>query len=89
MLKPDGRLCSFSPCIEQVVVTAKTMTERGFMDIRVVECNERRFVRKKLREAGEGEAARGFRTAFTGGQKEDRTHTGYLLFGTVYPAEEL
>jgi tRNA A58 N-methylase Trm61 len=80
VLKNDGRLCSFSPCIEQVVATAKTMTERGFMDIRVVECNERRFVRKKLRE-GEGQ---NFRTVFSGGQKEDRTHTGYLLFGTLY-----
>ena len=80
VLKSDGRLCSFSPCIEQVVATAKVMTEQGFMDIRVIECNERRFARKKLRE-GTGES---FRTVFSGGHKEDRTHTGYLLFGTHY-----
>lgn len=88
-MKPYGRLCSFSPCIEQVVATAKTMTERGFMDIQVVECNERRFVRKRLREELVDAASNVFnsRTVFQGGQKEDKTHTGYLLFGTWYPLD--
>lgn len=88
VLKSDGRLCSFSPCVEQIVVTAKGMTERGFMDIQVVECMERLFSRKILRdgvsEEGNGPSTR---TVFVGGQKEDRTHTGYLLFGTKYDLE--
>lgn len=84
VLQVEGRLCSFSPCIEQIVATAQMMSKRGFLDIQVVECVERRFQRKRLREGGAGGEGEGPRVSFLGGQKEDRTHTGYLLFGTLY-----
>lgn len=34
---PGGRLCSFSPCIEQVQRTCEALTEQGFEEIRTLE----------------------------------------------------
>lgn len=36
-LKPDGVICGFSPCIEQVQRTAKVMNEQGFRNLRFME----------------------------------------------------
>jgi tRNA (adenine57-N1/adenine58-N1)-methyltransferase catalytic subunit len=36
-LKPDGVVCGFSPCIEQVQRTAKVMNEHGFRNLRFME----------------------------------------------------
>ncbi|KAK6181901.1 hypothetical protein SNE40_009679 [Patella caerulea] len=38
-----GRICSFSPCIEQVSQTCATLTEKGFQDITTLECLLRKF----------------------------------------------
>ncbi|MEQ2164911.1 hypothetical protein GOODEAATRI_011679, partial [Goodea atripinnis] len=36
-LGSGGRLCSFSPCIEQVQRTCEALTEQGFKEIRTLE----------------------------------------------------
>lgn len=86
ILKDNGRLCSFSPCIEQIVATAKTLTEKAFMEIQVIECGERRFSRKVLRESVANAESNVYntRSVYSSGAKEDRTHTGYLLFATKF-----
>ena len=38
-----GRVCSFSPCIEQVMKTCEKLTEIGFVDIQTLECLVRSF----------------------------------------------
>jgi tRNA (adenine57-N1/adenine58-N1)-methyltransferase catalytic subunit len=42
-LKTNGRICSFSPCIEQVQHTAKDLSELGFDDILTIETLYRPF----------------------------------------------
>lgn len=37
ILKPDGRLCSYSPCLEQVQKTIAALIEEGFHSLRTVE----------------------------------------------------
>ncbi|XP_066584316.1 tRNA (adenine(58)-N(1))-methyltransferase catalytic subunit TRMT61A [Prorops nasuta] len=36
-----GKLCSFSPCIEQVQRTCKTLSEEGFVELQTYECLQR------------------------------------------------
>ena len=43
MQDSGGRLCSFSPCIEQVQRTAAKLEQSGFDDIQVVECLQRTY----------------------------------------------
>jgi hypothetical protein len=40
-LKIDGRVCSFSPCVEQVQMTATAMRAHGFRDLVTYECLRR------------------------------------------------
>ena len=47
-LKPNGMLCTFSPCIEQVQSTCREMVRHGFMDLRPMEVMARTYdVRKE------------------------------------------
>ncbi|KAJ2006788.1 tRNA (adenine-N(1)-)-methyltransferase catalytic subunit trm61 [Coemansia thaxteri] len=43
-----GRICSFSPCIEQVQRTALALDEHGFADIRMYECLVRDYEIRSL-----------------------------------------
>ncbi|CAB4058917.1 TRM61 [Lepeophtheirus salmonis] len=45
---PLGRICSFSPCIEQVQKAALSMKEQGFKDIRTIEVLLREFQVRKI-----------------------------------------
>jgi len=41
VLRSKGRLCNFSPCIEQVQKASQEMARLGFYDIRTFECLSR------------------------------------------------
>ena len=43
-----GRLCSFSPCIEQVQKAISKMREEGFREISTMECLLREFQARKI-----------------------------------------
>lgn len=43
ILRTGGRLCSFSPCIEQVQRACAKLAELGFTDIRTYECLDRTY----------------------------------------------
>lgn len=47
-IKAGGRLCSFSPCIEQVQRTCESLRKHGFQDIATMECLQRKFDVKRL-----------------------------------------
>lgn len=47
-LRKGGRLCSFSPCIEQVMKMKISLSENGFGDFQTIELLERSYIRKKL-----------------------------------------
>ncbi|XP_076463486.1 tRNA (adenine(58)-N(1))-methyltransferase catalytic subunit TRMT61A-like [Babylonia areolata] len=42
-LKSGGRICSFSPCMEQVQQTCQTLTQHGFTNLVTLECLARPF----------------------------------------------
>lgn len=44
-----GRLCSFSPCVEQVQATCEEMRRHGFVDVETVECLLRMFDIRSIR----------------------------------------
>jgi tRNA (adenine57-N1/adenine58-N1)-methyltransferase len=99
VLRTKGRLCNFSPCIEQVQRASLEMARQGFYEIVTIECLNREFdVRKTgFREIPDYEAK--------GEDKEDkkrekkaydkemlvaqpmteiRGHTGYLTFAIKF-----
>mmetsp|Transcript_23742 Transcript_23742/g.32347 ORF Transcript_23742/g.32347 Transcript_23742/m.32347 type:complete len:98 (+) Transcript_23742:518-811(+) len=47
VLKPKGRVCNFSPCIEQVQAVAIEMAKLGFYEIRTIECLAREQIVKQ------------------------------------------
>lgn len=83
ILKLNGRLCSFSPCIEQISRTAKTLANFGFSNIKMVECIEREFWKRNIdnRNCFSNQIEKKDFGFFVG-EKVDKGHTGYLLFAT-------
>ena len=47
VLKAKGRLCNFSPCVEQVQRASLEMAKMGFYDILTIECLNREYEVKK------------------------------------------
>ncbi len=89
VLKVNGKLCSFSPCIEQITKTANQLANHGFFNIRMKETLQRDFERKyrnikdPLREK---DSKIQKEISFFRGKKFDKGHTGYLLFATyIHP----
>lgn len=54
-LRPDGVLCAFSPCIEQVQATAAALAGNGFVGITTQELLLREFEVRRGRLVGGGE----------------------------------
>ena len=99
-LKPDveTRLCSFSPCIEQVQRTCDAMRANGFFQIRTFECVFREFETYRLQEripkmwedtTNGNQIKHTFNPAIKSGATsvfpDMATHTGYLTFCTRFP----
>lgn len=53
-LRPDGALCAFSPCIEQVQATAAALAKAGFVGIATQELLLREYETRRQRLVGGG-----------------------------------
>ena len=94
----ETRLCSFSPCIEQVQKTCEALRELGFFQIRTFECVFREFETYRLQERvpkmweetkNSDELKIRFNPALQTGatcvNSDMATHTGYLTFCSRFP----
>ena len=56
VLKKGGRICCFSPCIEQVQKTCLELKKQNYLEVRSFECIGRHYERKKnfYRSLGQG-----------------------------------
>ncbi|KAK2713633.1 tRNA (adenine(58)-N(1))-methyltransferase catalytic subunit TRMT61A-like [Artemia franciscana] len=90
-LKSNGRICSFSPCMEQVQKTCIELEKLRFLEITIIECLEREFQVKNISVADSElfsfdndsvnnslKSFRGFTTPL-----KMPGHTGYLTFATA------
>ncbi|XP_061889811.1 tRNA (adenine(58)-N(1))-methyltransferase catalytic subunit TRMT61A [Entelurus aequoreus] len=95
MKRHGGRVCSFSPCIEQVQKTCQALAEHGFQEVTTVEVllrsHDVRSVSLPLPDFGQDSPARekeapprqaavGLKTTTL--PREIPGHTGYLTFAT-------
>lgn len=94
VLRNYGKLCSFSPSIEQVQKCTEALTNFGFVDIKTYECLSRHFEKKtvefpqlfKVEENQEQKVKR--KQGYFNKQAEvaylrssDRGHTGFITIG--------
>ena len=83
-LKKRGRICTFSPCIEQIQKTFETLTKQGYGEIVMYEALVRNYEHRKLKcisldELGKRKDADSVVDVW-GGMKTEKAHTGYLMF---------
>lgn len=75
----DGRICCFSPCIEQVQRTADELRRQKFAKIETVECLSRE-IESSPKEIEEEGLTPGKRRLMSKPIHNNRGHTGYLTF---------
>eukprot|EP00826_Nyctotherus_ovalis_P017146 TRINITY_DN15027_c0_g1_i1.p1 TRINITY_DN15027_c0_g1~~TRINITY_DN15027_c0_g1_i1.p1 ORF type:complete len:296 (-),score=73.05 TRINITY_DN15027_c0_g1_i1:66-953(-) len=94
VLRDYGKLCSFSPSIEQVQKSTEAMSALGFVDIKTYECLSRHFDEKTVEfpQLFETEKKQEYRMKRKLGyfekqtevaclRSDDRGHTGYITIG--------
>ncbi|XP_078675505.1 tRNA (adenine(58)-N(1))-methyltransferase catalytic subunit TRMT61A-like [Branchiostoma floridae x Branchiostoma belcheri] len=99
--KAGGRLCSFSPCVEQIQRTCDKLRSHGFCDITTMECLLRTFDVRTIAlpepdlgspdtcvQSEGSETAQNFTFKSAVPPKDMPGHTGFLTFATLYPQVE-
>lgn len=82
VLRVKGKLCSFSPCIEQISATVEALAKHGFGLLKTVECVERNYYRRLSNVRDMVTNADTKMESLQLGDRVEKTHTGYLLFAT-------
>ena len=62
VLKPGGRVCTFSPCVEQVTKTCKQLRDRGYTSVETWECLNRNWMILGSSAAGSSRACKEHRS---------------------------
>ncbi|XP_074658161.1 tRNA (adenine(58)-N(1))-methyltransferase catalytic subunit TRMT61A-like [Tubulanus polymorphus] len=94
-MKSQGRICSFSPCIEQVQTSCETLAANGFTDIVTIECLVRLYDVKELnipqtslvekdKLADSADSSNMTKMTVSVPQTVMPGHTGYLTFATLF-----
>ena len=86
VLKRGGRICSFSPCIEQIQETIKELSKQNYLEFRTVEIIEREMQSKKIPNENllENIENKNNDVGVYVGNEDQKMHTGYLLFATKH-----
>lgn len=90
MLKEQGgKVCTFSPCIEQVQRACQQMSELNFVDIKTVEILAKDYKMEKVNIEGNNllqpaAVAANNKVEYVVANEEMRGHTGYLTFATRF-----
>ncbi|CAK55928.1 unnamed protein product (macronuclear) [Paramecium tetraurelia] len=87
MIKKGGRICCFSPCIEQVQKTALELKQQGWKNLETLECLKRHFERRVKQEQSLFDDVQkkvctdqNKRVTYSAGINQAYGHTGYLTF---------